>query len=306
MFGFNIYRRLTAVLVSVMTVFAGFSAAFALSPSSTPVLRGIDVSEWQGKINFDEVRSSGIRVIYIRACYGGSYTDPYFHRNALGAAGAGLKFGCYHYITARTTEEARQQAQYFASVIRNETYSCRPAMDFESFGSLNTREINAIAAAYLKELRSLTGVTPVIYSDANDAKEIFSESLNRYPLWVSDWGVEDPANNGKWKSWSGFQYGSGKIPGISTVVDLDLFTTEIFLPEQPVSSASSSPSPASETSEHSFSSDPLHSSISSQQSEISSSSHAEPGGSVWIPILSIAALLVLLIGVILFMRTEKE
>ncbi len=304
MFGFDVHRRLTAVLLSAAVAFAGFGAAFALSPSSTPVLRGVDVSEWQGKINFDEVHDSGVRVVYIRACYGGSYTDPYFRRNALGAAEAGLKFGCYHYVTARTAEEARQQAQYFASVIRNETYSCRPAMDFESFGSLNTQEINAVAAAYLKELRSLTGVTPVIYADANDAKEIFSASLNRYPLWVADWGVEEPANNEKWKNWAGFQYGSGKIPGIATVVDLDFFTTEIFLPEQPVSSASLSSSSASEASEHSFPAGNLSSSVSSRQSKVPSSSSVEPGVTVWIPILSIATLLVLLIGVALFMRPD--
>ena len=268
----RIRRRLAAMLLASAAVLIGMICSFALSPSSTPVMRGIDVSEWQGGIDFESVRKSGIEVVYIRACYGGNYTDPYFRRNASDAFKAGLKFGCYHYITATNVEQARQQARYFAKVIRSEPYTCRPAMDFESFGSLSSAQINAIATAYLTELKAATGVIPAIYSDANAAANTFDASLAVYPLWVADWGADEPADNGKWKYWSGFQYSdTGRVDGINTAVDLDYLTNEMLLSLPSGSSSNAASGTSSMTSAITSSSD---SSVIS--SEISSSS----GGSV--------------------------
>lgn len=65
--------------------------------------RGIDVSEWQGNIDYESVKGSGIEVVYIRASEGFNYTDPYYLRNYNGAKQNGLKVGFYHYLTARNT-----------------------------------------------------------------------------------------------------------------------------------------------------------------------------------------------------------
>ena len=71
----------------------------------------------------------------------------------------------------------------------------------------------------------------VIYSNTYDATNIFSNELaSQYPLWVAQYGVRVPGNNGKWENWIGFQYSDvGRISGISGNVDLDRFTKEIFL-----------------------------------------------------------------------------
>ena len=70
-------------------------------------LEGIDVSHWEGRIDFSEVRRAGIRIVYIKASEGDREVDPDFERNYREAQTAGLKIGFYHYLTARTVEEGR-------------------------------------------------------------------------------------------------------------------------------------------------------------------------------------------------------
>lgn len=108
---------------------------------------------------------------------------------------------------------------------------CKLAIDFESFPGLSIEEINAISLAFLERVQEKTGKEMVIYSDAYHAQAIFDEELAaRYPIWVADYFVDEPENNGKWDSWVGFQYAdNGNINGINGNVDLDYFTDGIFL-----------------------------------------------------------------------------
>ena len=120
-----------------------------LAPSATVQSRtrnGIDVSEWQGKINWKKVARTGVRYAYIRACVGSHYVDSQFRRNHRNARRNKIKTGFYHYITARSVRQARRQARFFARTIEPYDYDLRPVMDFESFGRLSKREINRIMA----------------------------------------------------------------------------------------------------------------------------------------------------------------
>lgn len=210
--------------------------------------RGIDVSEWQGSINYESVKNSGIEVVYIRASEGFNYTDPYYLRNYNGAKQNGLKVGFYHYLTARNTNEAVEQADFFSSVVGGLQPDCRLAIDFESFPGLSVEEINAISFAFLERVQEKTGKEMVIYSDAYNARAVFSQELaSRYPIWVADYFVSEPENNGKWEKWVGFQYAdNGNISGISGNVDLDYFTEGIFLSNTSVLPTPSNPPPSPE------------------------------------------------------------
>lgn len=204
---------------------------FAFPPSNDRLYDGIDVSEWQGRINYAEVAASGIEVVYIRASEGTGYIDPYFRENYEQAKANGLKTGFYHYVTARNTEEASEEANFFVSNIKGTEPDCKLAMDFEVFGNLSKEEINEISEVFLETVEELSGKECVIYSDAYNARETFSEELaEKYAIWVADYFVEEPANNGKWSFWVGFQYSDrGRINGISGNVDRDYFTNGILL-----------------------------------------------------------------------------
>ena len=194
--------------------------------------RGIDVSVWQGEIDFDRVKDSGIETVYIRAGEGTNIVDEYFERNYENARAADLEYGFYHYVTARSTGEARAQADFFANLIQTKPQDMRAAMDFENLSGLTADEAVAIARAYLERLETRLAHTPAVYSDAYDAASVWRSSLTDYPLWVADYDVEEPYTTGGWSSWSGFQYSDrGAVDGISGHVDLDYFRGNIFLTE---------------------------------------------------------------------------
>lgn len=231
----NIKRRLTgaaAVLLACIAalVFAALVPARAIPPSGGRQYRGIDISEFQGEIDFEEVRRSGIEAVYIRVG-SGEYTDEYFAENYERAKAAGLKIGFYHYVTARSVDEGRRQARFFASLAAGREPDMRLAMDFEYFGSLSVSQINAISEAYLDELTALTKREAVIYSDLSNARNIFSRALaEKYPLWAAQYGADEPSANGKWREWVGFQYtDEGRVGGIYGNVDRNIFTEGIFL-----------------------------------------------------------------------------
>ena len=161
--------------------------------------KGLDVSEWQGDINYAEVKKAGIDIVYIRCAEGSDYIDMKFETNYRRAKDAGLKIGFYHYVTATTITEAKQQASFFYSLIKDKEFECYPAMDYEYFSGLDKTEINKIAKVYLDTLKDLLGYDPIIYTDANNAKNTWSSSLVKYKLWIADYDVKTPQSIGHWQ-----------------------------------------------------------------------------------------------------------
>ena len=203
--------------------------ALAFGPSDEEIYRGIDVSQWQGEIDFQKVKGDGIEMVYIRSSVGNQTIDRYFEQNYRRAKEAGLLVGVYHNVTATNAEEARRQARFFASVIRQRELDCKPAMDFETFNGLSTSQINEISRAFLQTLAQETGEQPIIYANAYTARRILAQDLSKYPLWVAEWGVSQPQANGKWDSWIAWQYSdAGRIAGISGRVDLNQFTKGVL------------------------------------------------------------------------------
>lgn len=173
----------------------------------------------------------GIDIVYIKSSQGTNITDPYFRINYDNAKLAGLNIGFYHYVTARTTNDATREAEYFSSVISGTSPECRLAMDFENFGNLSVDEINNISKVFLDRVKELTGKEAIIYSDAYNARNTFSEELaNEYPLWIAEYDVDTPTSDVNWNNWVGFQYSNnGRINGISGAVDRDKFTEDVLL-----------------------------------------------------------------------------
>lgn len=227
------------VLISLIAI-----PVLAFGPSSNTIYQGIDVSSWQRNIDFASVKNAGIEIVYMKSSEGSSYIDPYFETNYRNAKANGLKVGFYHYVTARTPEQAKIQATFFAKVTSGKEPDCRLAMDFENFGNLSTSQINEISRVFLETLENLTNKKVLIYSNAYSARTIFSSSLTNYPLWVANYGVSEPGNNGKWSTWVGWQYtDTGRVNGISGYVDRDYFTNGVLL-------STTTPIPNPETSDN--------------------------------------------------------
>lgn len=193
---------------------------------------GIDVSEWQGSINFQQVREAGIDSVYIKATEGFDYYDPYYRTNYENAKANGINLGFYHFLTAQTVQEAYEQADFFVSAISGMEVQMKFALDYEQFYDLNKNTISDIALTFMNRVSELTGEECVMYASAYYANNSFNEDVNKYALWVAEWGVSAPTLTGPWNSYDGWQYtDKGLIRGINTYVDRSLFETDIFLDE---------------------------------------------------------------------------
>lgn len=202
---------------------------------------GVDISVWQGKVDFAALKADGIRVVYIRAGEGDldgtAREDANFARNSAGAAAAGLDIGYYYYLRACSVEAAEAEAEQFWALIADKPAACRPAMDYESFCSQDSASINRIASAFLTRLSALAGQPAMLYTDEYRVRTLWEDSLTAWPLWVADYDASsstDLPDLGFWRSCAGFQYtDKGRPQGIAGVVDRDVFYASAYLDSDP-------------------------------------------------------------------------
>ncbi|MBR3132700.1 MAG: hypothetical protein IKG42_01240 [Clostridia bacterium] len=184
----------------------------AITSDGEANIPGIDVSNWQGYIDYTAVKNSGIQIVYIKASQGTGFKDPYLEYNYKNAKDNGLKVGFYHYVTATSVQSAEREAQFFASVISGKSPDCKLAMDFEVFdSSLSVAQINEISLAFLSKLKQLTGKDVVVYSNLYTSQTVFDQSVSsRYPLWLAYYGDYTRLTNtfSNWNNWIGVQYTS--------------------------------------------------------------------------------------------------
>lgn len=191
--------------------------------------KGLDVSQWQGHIDFQRVKDAGYSVVYIKAGEGSNTTDPFFEENYRKARRAGMEVGFYYYVTARSASQARHQAHHFVKITAKKEYECRLAMDFEDLIGLSQGEIREIGSAFLRSVEDLTKTKPMVYSDYSNTA-IWKRPITDYPLWLAYYNrrVPEPVNG--WRTYTVWQYSNeGRVPGISTRVDLDQFRSDAFL-----------------------------------------------------------------------------
>ena len=188
-------------------------------------IKGIDVSQYQGNIDWKAVKADEIRFAMIRAGYceadGTLKLDTRFHANISAAVAAGVNAGVYLYSYARTAEAARQAAAALIPLLKGYTVSYPVAFDIEDelYAGLGQAESAAIAAAFLDEVRA-ERYYPILYSYTYFLTENLDMSkLSDFDLWVADYRgyVGYPGDYGMWQFSS-----TGKVDGISTRVDMDV------------------------------------------------------------------------------------
>ena len=200
-----------------------------LKPLGDVRYAGLDVSACAGEIDFAQVRASGRTAVYIRASVAADYIDPTMDTNYIAARENGLMVGFYHVLTARAPEQARQEARFFVEAIGSREMQLRPAMDFDYLAGLTAANANAIALAFLETVESEMGQGAAIYTDADKAQNLWSETIAaRFPLWLA--GCDGPVE-GKWQGWSGRKYAANaRLEGVEGRVGLDRFTNGILVP----------------------------------------------------------------------------
>lgn len=202
------------------------AAAELLPPLGDASIQGITVRESDGTIDFARLREDGFTAVYLRATAGDDYVDCRLNTNARAAAEAGMQIGYLHYLTARTEDQARQQANLFLTATDGRNYDLRPAVTFDRFRGLDIRTVNAIATAYLSFVEKDRGAAPMLRTDARSANLLWYQSVaDAYPLWVVDPDTAAPqVATGKWDGWTGWEY--GEFQGVNPL-PLSLFTPNV-------------------------------------------------------------------------------
>jgi GH25 family lysozyme M1 (1,4-beta-N-acetylmuramidase) len=203
-----------------------FLAEFAGSVAQN--VPGIDVSQYDGAIDWPKVKNAGISFAFARASDGSSASDDTFQTNITQGTAAGVIMGAYHFASPGNGN-ATTQANYFLSVASHYIGKgfLPPVLDLEITNGLTESELNNWALEWLMEVQKQTGIKPIIYASTDFAYSSLNGAnspASVYDLWVASWDISNPGNVSPWTSWLFWQYSdTGSIPGISDAVDLDVF-----------------------------------------------------------------------------------
>jgi GH25 family lysozyme M1 (1,4-beta-N-acetylmuramidase) len=216
------------------------------SASAAPSILGIDVSRFQGTINWTLVGQSNVQFAFVQASRGSGSdcavkgsscgTDPFYDRNYLGAKAMGIRVGPYHraFVGGRSLAAVKADALTEATIFSDSVGTLtsgdlRPVLDIETpFAGLNAKKLRTWVRVWLRQVRARLGAVPIIYTNASSWRALgntleFARAGS--PLWVADWGTRKPAvpaRNWGRQGWSVWQFtSSGRLPGINGRVDMN-------------------------------------------------------------------------------------
>jgi GH25 family lysozyme M1 (1,4-beta-N-acetylmuramidase) len=200
---------------------------------STRSVLGVDVSEWQGKIDWQKVKATGVEFAMIRAGYRGTehgvvLEDLSAQTNYAGATAAGIKVGAYFFSQAITVEEAVEEAEFVLEAVKGWDVQMPLVFDWEYMGAdvrtgkMDSRTLTDMAKAFCDTIRA-AGYEPMLYFGRSQSEEMMKlEELTDYPFWLAMYStiMDYPYKIHMW------QYtDQGTVPGIDGNVDMNLWFT---------------------------------------------------------------------------------
>lgn len=228
----DIERLLVFFLFSFFIIFCSEKTREAKRTQLFPELRekypiwGIDVSHYQGKIDWKKTKGSGLRFAYIKATEGTDFVDSRFERNWKDAKRLGVPRGAYHFY--RLCKDAKKQAANFIRTVPAEFSSLPPVIDLELHKNCSKPPNRD---AFLRDLKKFSKLLekeyekkPILYVIWDFYEKYLIGEVNDFSLWISDpWGHEEPVlpEVRKWTLWQ-YDY-KGRLKGISGDVDLNFF-----------------------------------------------------------------------------------
>lgn len=197
---------------------------------------GTDVSKWQGAINFKQMRKAGASYTFIKASQN-IWPDKNFSQNWAAARESGILRGAYHFFDMRDgSKSAKEQARFFADLLRNDMGELRPVMDFESPGvngypPLPDHDTSVrIVYDFMSEFHKQTNFFPMLYTNLAGIQRLspLSQYLSTKELWIAWYYTKSRTPKiGSWPRWRFWQYkttGNGKLFGVeSNGLDMNAF-----------------------------------------------------------------------------------
>ena len=189
-------------------------------------IHGIDISRYQGAVDWNQVRNAGINFVFIKATEGGDHSDPAFRRYWAETGAAGIPRGAYHYFYF--CRSGAQQAAWFIANVPRSSGALPPVVDLEWTASRTCprrpsgAEVRAEAQSFMNILANYYGQQPIIYTTVDFYRDNQLGLMNA-EFWLRS-VADHPSATYPGQRWTFWQYtGTGTVPGIRGNVDLNAF-----------------------------------------------------------------------------------
>ncbi len=189
---------------------------------------GIDVSKWQGEIDFSKVKEAGASFVMIRIGsqreIGGEYIlDPYFKENIKNAKANGLKVGVYFYSYANGKKEAKKQAEWIVEQLEKERLELPVVFDWECYSSFNQMGLslfglNQVAEEFIQTIEK-HGYQGMLYGSKNYLNQVWKYHSKKNDVWLAHYTKETDYDS-RYVMWQ--LCDDGRIPGIKGDVDINI------------------------------------------------------------------------------------
>lgn len=188
-------------------------------------LTGVDVSAYQGTVNWSQIKGSGRQFAFVRISDGLNSPDSKFAQNWPAMKAVGIVRGSYQFF--RPSQDAGLQAQMvldkLAAAGGLKPGDLPPVLDLESADGLASSVVVAKAKVWLAKIEAAIHVKPIVYTAAF-MSDVIGTSFGGYTLWVANYTTACPTMPSGWTDWQFWQNAdNGSVPGISGNVDTDFF-----------------------------------------------------------------------------------
>ncbi|UVI32990.1 glycoside hydrolase family 25 protein [Paenibacillus spongiae] len=198
-------------------------------------VKGIDVSHWEGDIDWSKVRSEEVQFAYIKASENTTSIDPNFSKNIEEAKKAGLLVGAYHFARPEKYS-AEDEAKHFVKLLKSNPTDLMPVLDLESPKDPNKISVSDLVQwvrTFVDYVKKETGRQVMLYTGNwfIDLYQQFQYDLSDLPIWIANYGnISAPPDGGGWTQWTVWQYTeNGKVDGIDDNVDLNAAVSLVAL-----------------------------------------------------------------------------
>lgn len=216
----------------LLTALISLSGAWHINAlAAQPQTVGIDVSHYQGTINWSSVKSNSesVAFTFIKATGGTEFVDSQFTNNWSGSYEEGILHGAYHFFYPNL--DAKQQAEHFLSIVGKhiKPKDLPPVLDVEITDGVSSEQLVADVKTWLTTVEQALGCKPILYVDESFANEHFGNHFSGYDLWLAEYNSNSqPQLPTGWKTWQFWQYSqTGTVSGINGEVDTDRFNGSV-------------------------------------------------------------------------------
>ena len=183
---------------------------------------GVDLSKWQGEVDFAKIRQAGKTYVFVKVSQGTNGVDPDYARNIAGARAAELLVGSYHFYS--TDDTAQAQFDNLSKHLDLKPGDLPPVVDIEILAKNSLPDLVAELKTFLQLIEGKYGVKPILYSGENFAN-VNLKGFEAHPLWLAEYtNAPSPKLPLDWSQWTFWQHTQdGRVPGVDGAVDLDRF-----------------------------------------------------------------------------------